>query len=431
MASPFTVYPRLVRPAPDPLTHYIHIGRNDHRAVLNMTAAGDFACFGGVFDPTHVDRHKELLDQLHKRKLDAILDPRTQPSATLGGYSNSLGDLPWGVGRPHTPADFFGTAGRRLIAAIGDFAMNHGFTQILSPTHLLRSAQDEWLEIDIETTRRLREYLDRKNGNQVSIGYSLAITYAMLRDPNQRHHVVEMLQGVPAAAVWLKVDGFGSHSTPTAVLSYIEASKNFRELGLPIVADHVGGLVGLSLLAFGGSGGVAHGVTQGERFSSINWRRLRKGRGFGPHHRVYFPDIDMLLKQADARLLLEASPRAKAQFGCRDTKCCPRGTVDMMQNPARHFLYQRMQEVTMLSQIPEQLRAQRFLDQRLRAATDRALAVANIDWHDEAMAKRTREQRKRLDALRIALGDYESKRQKQDPVKSLKTRLVRETHLSK
>ena len=81
----------------------------------------------------------------------------------------------------------------------------------------------------------------------------------------------------------------------------------------------------------------------------------------------------------------------------------------------------------MLSQIPEQLRAQRFLDQRLRAATDRALAVANIDWHDEAMAKRTREQRKRLDALRIALGDYESKRQKRDPVKSLKTRLVRES----
>lgn len=425
----FNVYPRLVRPAPDPLALYIHIGWNDHRAALNMAAAGDFSCFGAVLDPTNIDRHKELLDELLERKLDVILDPRTQPSATPGGYSQSLGELPWGVKRPHTLADFYETSGRRIVGAIGDFVLQHGFTEVLAPTHLLRSVDDGWLDVDIETTLRLRDYLDRNNGRRVPIVYSLAMTYAMLRDADQRRRVIEMLQGVPSAAIWLRVDGFGSHSTPTAVLSYIEAAKDFRELGLPLVADYTGGMIGLSLLAFGAVGGIAHGITKGERFSAANWRRPHTSDGFSLRPRVYFPDVDLLLKPTDARLLLEASPRAKALYGCRDTKCCPRGVVDMLQNPAKHFLYKRMQEVAGLSGIPEQLRAQRFLDQHVRPATDRALAISNIAWQNETMEKRAREHRKRLDALRVALGDYEAKRQKQGPIRLPKTRLTREMRL--
>jgi hypothetical protein len=421
--------PRLVRPAPDPLGLYFHIRRNDHRAVLNMIATGNLACFGGVFDATNLDRHNELLDQILSRNLDAILDTRTQPSATIGGYSDSLGRLPWGAGRPHTPADFSGTAGQRLIATIGDCAIERGFTQVLAPTHLLRSAHDEWLEIDIETIIRLREYLDSKNASHISIIYSLAITYAMLRNPQQRYEVIEALQGIPCVALWLKIDGFGSTSTPTAVLSYIDAAKDFRELELPLVADHVGGLAGLSLLAFGATGGLAHGITQGESFHTGNWRRPRSGNGFSQHPRVYFQHIDMLLKPGDARLMLQTSSRAKAILGCGDSNCCPRGLTDMIQNPARHFLYQRMNEVAALSRIPEQLRAQQFLDQYLRPATDRALAVANVNWNDEIIAKKMREHRKRLDALRVTLGEFETKREKPIPAVLPKTRLSREARL--
>lgn len=429
MANQFSDYPRLVRPAPDPLALYIHIGRNDHRSVLNMVAAGDFACFGGVFDPAYLDRHKELFEQVLNKNLDVILDTRTQASATPGGYNNSLGKLPWGLGRPHTLSDFSGTAGRRLIAAIADFAIDNGFTQILSPTHVLRSAHDEWLDIDVEAAARLREYLDRKNAGRISIIYSLAMTYAMLRDADQRHHVIAALLGVPVTAIWLKIDGFGSGSTPTATLAYIEAAKDFRELGLPIVADHAGGLVGLSLLAFGATGGLAHGVTQGERFSAGHWHRPRSGGGFGSHHRVYIRELDMLLKSADAKQLIDMSSRAKATFGCRNTKCCPRGLTDMFQNAARHHLYQRMEEVAGLGRIPEQLRAQQFLDQHVRSATDRALVVANMNWKSEELAKKMREHRKRLDALRIALSDYELKRDKRISVALPKTRLSRETRL--
>ncbi|MBI3528875.1 MAG: hypothetical protein HY067_13015 [Betaproteobacteria bacterium] len=429
MADDFPSYPRAVRPAPNLLAHYLRIGRNDHRQVLNLAAAGDLACFGAVFDPTSVDRHRELFDVIISRRLDAILDPRTQPSATPGGFSEGIGNLPWGVGRPHSILDFSGTSGRRMVAALGDFVIDRGFTQVLAPTHLLRSSHDEWLEIDIEATKRLRDFLDRKNSSRIPIVYSLALTYAMLRNPDDRHQLIDALHGIPANAIWLKVDGFGSDSTATAVRSYIEAAADFREIGLPLVSDLTGGLVGLSLLAFGATGGLAHGITSGERFDAGGWRRVRSGSAFGSHHRVYVPQLDILLKPEQAHQLLETSSRAKSLFGCRDTRCCPRGTIDMLENPARHFMYQRIQQVLSLSQIPEQLRAARFLDKYLRPTTDHALAAANIKWRDEKMAKKMREQRKRLDTLRVTLGEYETKEQKQPPAFLPKTRAFREARV--
>ncbi len=72
----------------------------------------------------------------------------------------------------------------------------------------------------------------------------------------------------------------------------------------------------------------------------------------------------------------------------------------------RHFLYQRIKEIGTLSQVPEQLRPQRFLEERLRPITDDVLTAANIPWQDETMAKKTRDQRKRLDSLRTVLGNH-------------------------
>lgn len=74
----------------------------------------------------------------------------------------------------------------------------------------------------------------------------------------------------------------------------------------------------------------------------------------------------------------------------------------MLENPARHFLYRRIEDVAELTRTPESLRVQMFLERHLRPTTDRALAAANINWSDEAMANKTRDQRKRLDALRVA-----------------------------
>lgn len=111
-----------------------------------------------------------------------------------------------------------------------------------------------------------------------------------------------------------------------------------------------------------------------------------------------------MLKPSDANALIGNSTRAKAMFGCADPRCCPRGVRDMLASPVRHFLCQRVGEVSRLGQIPEQIRPQRFLDQNLRPMTDRALVASTINWEDTDMTKKMQQNRKRLDALRIMLG---------------------------
>ncbi|MGH8652483.1 MAG: hypothetical protein ACREYE_10045 [Gammaproteobacteria bacterium] len=97
-----------------------------------------------------------------------------------------------------------------------------------------------------------------------------------------------------------------------------------------------------------------------------------------------------------------------------------------MENPARHFLYQRIKEIGGLSQVLEQLRSQRFLDIHLRPATDKALAAATVNWEDDAMAKKMHENRKRLNALRVALGHHAERTPPQSFANLPKTRAARE-----
>jgi hypothetical protein len=423
--------PRIIRAAPDPLALYLRPGRNDHRQLLNLIAAGQAACFGAVFDPTLVERHAELKEQVLAHRLDALLDPKTQPSATAGGYTEGLGKLPWGVGRPHAHSDFEGISGQNIVSALVGFAVDEGFTQVLAPTHLLRSADDPWLTIDVASTRMMRLQLDRGSGANVPIIYSLAVSYAAFRNREQRQKIISALLALPIASLWLKVDGFGAQCSPTAARTYINAAAEFHELGIPVVADHVGGVIGLSLMAFGSVGGIAHGITLGERFNAYSWRRAPASDAhFGAHGRVYVPAIDAMLAPKEAEALINVSSRTRSLFACNDSHCCPRGVRDMLEKPGRHFLYQRMKEISALGQVPENFRAQRFLDQHLRAATDKALAAATINWEDHQaaamMAKKMQDNRKRLDDLRIALGRQAEEGPPQSFAKLPQTRLSRE-----
>jgi hypothetical protein len=405
---------------------YFRVGYNDHKEMLDFLAAGRTGFFGIVADPTLMDRHRELREQVLKHRLDVVLDPKTQQSATPGGFSEKLGELPWGVKRPHCPSDFEETSGRRLIAGLGDFVLEHGFTQVLAPTHLLTGARDKWFDLDIEVVHRLRNYLDRKGGGRVPIIYPLAISYAALRDADQRVSIIHGLESVPATQIWLRVDGVGSNSTATAVCNYLEAAADFQQVGIPLVADCVGGLFGLTQVAFGSVGGLAHGITLLERFDAGAWRRPSGGVGFQPTRRVYIPALDLLLPPKEADRLIRASNRTRAHFGCNDSNCCPRGVRDMIDKPAHHFLYQRVQQIMALSQIPEQLRPQTFLERYVRPATDHALVAANIHWEDESMSKKINAHRKRLDALRIALGERAGRVKARSAARLPETRVSRE-----
>jgi hypothetical protein len=57
--SDVQVFPRSVRPVPDPLGFYLRIGCNDHREMLNLIPEGKLARFGLVFEATSLKRHRD------------------------------------------------------------------------------------------------------------------------------------------------------------------------------------------------------------------------------------------------------------------------------------------------------------------------------------------------------------------------------------
>jgi len=346
--------------------------------------------------------------------------------ATPGGYADSLGKLPWGSGRQQTIGDFGDDIARRLRAdKIAEFVVEYGFTQVLAPTHLISGPDDPWLEIDIATVKALRASLAARGADQIQVNYSLALGYEAFRTEAKRRAILSRVQAAAPDSVWLNVDGCGADSSPTAVTRYGDAAVDFHAIGLPIIADHLGGLVGLSLLAFGAVGGLSHGVTLGERFSCGHWIKPRDGKAFSQGLRVYIPGLDMMLPKLDAEKFFESAAKARSYFGCRNTACCARGVTDMLQSPGRHFLFQRASEIAGLSQIPESLRPQRFLEEHLRPASDRALVAKELPL-PEALRMKAETQSKRLNDLRIALGAYAQKRRDATFAQHPSTRMARE-----
>jgi hypothetical protein len=422
-------YPRPIHPAPDPLGFYIRVSRSDHANVTGYMAVGRAGFHGVVFNPAHSKFQQELKELVLAQRGDAILDPQTQPLATVGGYTTLLGTLPWGLERVNTVADYQDTSGRRLVSAIGDYALEQGYTQVMAPTHFIRSANDEWLEIDLNSTRRLQNHLAKKSTIKIPVIYQLSLPYALLRSPEACALIVERMHGLQADALWVNVAGFGAGSTATGVRAYLAAMEEFQQLGIPIVADHVGGLIGLSLLAFGGVGGVALGIAKGEGFNAAHWFRPKSGTPFSPHEQVYIKELDFMLKPAAASDLFDASHKAKARYVCRDSKCCPRGAADMLKKPGLHYLYQKVNEIAELSQIPEQLRPAHFVEKHLRFVTDQLHIASNMEWADEKLAGQLTKRCKRLDLLHESLGQLIESKAIQHFAFLPQTRAMRESHI--
>jgi hypothetical protein len=409
MSDNVTLFPRPLKVAPRPLGCYVRLGLNGHSDLTNVLLSGPQKIFGAVFDASILtNKQKDLRDQLLSSRLDVILDPKTQPAAFEHGYKHSMSELPWGEPRPHNVEDFKDLIGRQRIVKLAEYVVTNLFTQILAPTHFISSPNDQWFNVDTEAVKWLRVELDRRGGKNVPIIYSLAISNALFRDKEQRAAVISALAGLPIDSLWLKVDGFGADAGPLTLTRAMDAIVDFHSLGLPIVADHVGGVPGLGLLAFGAVGGIAHGIAQSEKFSTTSWRKPRAGSG-GSGWRVYCPPLGITLTRKEAKALFDSSPKAKALFGNRNTAACPRGVDDMLSHPVRAFVVQRAEEIASLGAVPEEIRPHHFLEKTVRPISDCAIAATKITWNADdilgsKLKKRFEKHRKDSENLRIALG---------------------------
>ena len=407
MATSHALIPRLVRAAPEPLGWYLRPSYVDHRAIADVVAGGLVGLHGVVFDPLYEERHSELRHLIIERNSDAVLDPKTQELGSKGGYNERLARLPWALDRPHTPDDFADVNARHLAISIARLVVGKGYSAVLAPTHYIEDARSPWLRVDARLTEHLRDSLDRMGGEGVPIFYSLAISYETFRTAAKRETILKSLIDLPCESLWIKISQT-STLTHAAVRNIVNGANEFHSLGVPLVGDMMGGFRGLSALAFGAVGGICHGVTQKESFSARSWAQPANSNnsGFTWPTRIYLPSLNIHLLRDDAKAFFGARG-SKSRFGCREKSCCPKGWKDTLDNPARHGLVQRSGEIQGLSAVPDHIRAQHFLEETLRPATDAAVFAESLTFDTkERLAKRMRENRKVLDRLRVGLGKF-------------------------
>ena len=400
-------FPRAVKAAPEPLGWYLRPSFVNHRGIADAVAGRTVGLHGIVFDPAYEDRHSELRHLIVERNRDAVLDPRTQELATTGGFNKRMSELPWAMDRPHGPDDFADVPSRRIVESIARHVVEKGYTAVLAPTHFLASANSPWLDIDARTTADLRRRLDVAGAGKVPIFYSLAVSYEVIRGAEERRTIRDRLRGLPIDSLWVRISQSGP-LTHAAVRNVVIGAADFHGLDVPLVGDMMGGLRGLSALAFGSYGGICHGVTQKERFNAGSWTRPAgsNNSGFTWPTRIYVPRLDMHLKREEAEAFFGAYG-SKSRFGCRERACCPKGVKDMLDNPVRHSLVQRSGEIQRLTDVPQHLRAQRFLEETLRPATDAAVFAESLSFDGERhLAKRMSDNRKSLERLRVGLGEF-------------------------
>ena len=407
MATSPAQFPRAVRAAPEPLGWYLRPSYVDHRAIADAVASGSVGVYGVVFDPVYEARHSELRDLMAERSFDAILDPRTQELGSAGGFNRRLSALPWASDRPHRPEDFGDVGARRVADRIAQFVREKRYSAVLAPTHYIQSANSPWLDVDARLTVLLRQYLDRAGAGNVPIFYSLAVSYEVFRSADERGAIIERLADLPIECLWMKVSQSGA-LTHAAARNLVKGAAEFHSLRVPLIGDMMGGWRGLSALAFGAVGGICHGVTQKEAFNGSSLMRPANGgkKGFTWPTRTYVAPLGVHLTKDEATAFF-AAHGSKSRFGCRVKECCPKSWKDMLDNPVRHSLVQRSLEVQRLSNVPEQHRAQRFLEETIRPATDAAVFAESLSFDgQEHLAKRMSENRKSLERLRVGLGRF-------------------------
>jgi hypothetical protein len=394
---------------PAPVAQFLRIGSSGHRRLEQFLAAGQLPYQRFVGDAGTFERQKDLINVLRQDGRELVLDTNVAELSVIGRYRGAAQGAPWAnpdgiLTEAHLRA---GANEFDLIGKIARFVVENGIKRVMAPAHFLSEATDPWFESDLAACKALRAVVDREGGRDVAVDYPLMMSNAALNDIAQRRAFVAALRSMPIDSVWLRVSGFGGDATAAALRKYIAAARDFHQLDRPVIADCVGGLSALAILAFGAAGGIAHGLAEKERFDATSWHkppkppdpdRKRGGNAFS----FLLPGIDRLLKPAQAQILINASG-GRRLLSCNDRRCCPHGFEDTMRDPKGHYLRQRAWQCEALSKVPEPRRAQDFLDNTLAAADRTARQAAKLRVADETVAEITTRNAERFDRIRVVL----------------------------
>lgn len=327
-------------------------------------------------------RHKSLVRSLKDRQAEIVLDTNCAELSAPGRYFGSAKSAPWAVeGRALEAADFTPGTNRSVIEPIARYAAKSEVTAILSPSHFLGENDQGWLPIDLKSCEALRKALDQYGAGHIAIDYPIIASYAQFRDPQFRKSLRNELRNLPIDRVWLRIAGFGAGATGVGISRFVEGSVDFHDLGIPLIADCVGGIASLAVAAMGGVSGFASGLEGKQRFDASNWLKPSGSGGGGGSKRIFISGLDRSLSIAEMRQFFDSTRTSRHLFGCSDPTCC--GDVDkMLRYPEAHQAVQTGKLVKSLSETPESLRAEQFLENHLLERVKiagRANRIRNMD----------------------------------------------------
>jgi hypothetical protein len=392
---------------PTPIVRFLRV--TEHRRLDQLLEADKLPYERFVIEAGYFNEQRVLIDSLRQRRHQLVLDTNIAELSAVAKFTGHAKNAPWAnpdgiLSEEHLKSK----AGIATMQAIARFAAANGFARVLAPNHFIPNAADPWLAVDLESCVALRRALDAEGGKEIAIDFPLMISNTLLNDGSQRRDLIAKLGSLPIDSIWSRVSGFGADATAAGLKKYISASQDFHSLGKPIVADGVGGLSALAIVAFGVACGLSHGVAAKERFDASNWYKPPKpgtGGGGGGHY-VLLSGIDCLLKRADAEAIINASG-GRRLASCNDRTCCPRGFEDTIKDPKGHFLRQRALQCDAISALAEPVRPQHFLDKDLTDADRRARLLAKLRLRDSKLSSRLVENAKRIDRMRDVLGSLE------------------------
>jgi hypothetical protein len=394
-----------LHPRPPRISQFLRVGSTGHRKLEHLLSAGKLPPTRFVFDAASYDKQIDLIKALEEVGAEIVLDTNAAELSTTGRYRGAFKAALWAQpDRPLGREDFVAGTNRSVIEPIARFAVERDFSAVLALNHFITEARSPWLTIDFDACTALRVALDREGGKHIEIDYSLITTYALLRDPIARDQFIARMRDLPFTNLWLRISGHGADATPTGIRRYIAASLDFRQLGKPIIADHLGGFAALAFVAFGAGSGFAHGAGGKERFDASNWNKPQTSSGGNGEKRVYIRGLDRQVGVEAARTLFKATRSARSILGCSDPTCC--GDIEtMLNNPEAHQLRQRYKQVRDLSRTPMTQRPNRFLGEHLTKAERVAKRAAKIKKGDKDMKRIFEKARDRLDKMQDVLGD--------------------------
>jgi len=392
---------------PVPVTRFLRV--SEHRRLEQLLEADKLPYGRFVVEAGWFSSQKDLVKALKQRGHELVLDTNVAELSAIAKFPGQAKNAPWANREGIlTEAQLKPGSNTSIIVNIAHFAVANGFARVHSPTHFISGPTDSWFNIDLENCLALRRSLDAEGGKSIAVDFPLMIPNSALNDNSLRREIIAGLRSLPIDSVWARISGFGSGATPASLRKYISSVQEFHTLGLPIVADGVGALSALAIIAFGAASGLSYGVAAKERFDASLWNKPPKinSGGGGRAYSYLLPGIDSLLRREEADAIVNA-PGGRRLISCEDRSCCPHGYEDTAKDPKGHFLRQRAFSCDAVSAVPEPVRAQHFLDKDLAQADRKARQISKLKLSDEKLVAKLVENAKRLDRMREVLGSLE------------------------